>query len=71
LPTMFNEAHVLCPFYKFSATTSITCEGITDDSDLKLFFKDKKRMRFHREVFCCSKYKNCELYSMLEKKYEE
>ena len=71
MPTTFNEAHIVCPFYEYSATKSITCEGITDDCILKTYFNTKKKMQLHRNVFCCNKYKNCEIYAMLEKKYEE
>jgi hypothetical protein len=71
MPTEYNDANILCPFYKRSAKQSISCEGITEDCILKTIFSSPRNMHLHRLLFCEGKYKNCEIFTMLEKKYEE
>ena len=71
MPRTYNESNVKCPFFLCCGKKTITCEGITSDCRLKLLFIDEKNRELHREIFCDNKYQNCELYSMLEKKYEE
>lgn len=71
MPKPNNEEFVKCPFYINMDSTSITCEGITDDCVCKLIFKDKESKTLQRKIFCSQKYKNCEIYQMLEKKYED
>lgn len=66
-----NDVFVTCPFYKYFAKQSISCEGITEDCTIKLTFKSPQKRDLHRKIFCENKYKNCEIYAMLEKKYEE
>ena len=70
MPLIYDE-DIQCPFFKRIAEQSITCEGITDVCVLRLIFTSKKEKRNHRRIFCCDKYKNCEIYTMLEAKYEE
>lgn len=67
----FDERKIKCPFFQTSAKQSISCEGITEDSIIKLIFTTQKRMKLHRQVFCGNRYQNCEIYSMLEEAYEE
>lgn len=71
MPRTYNEGLINCPFYKSMAQKSITCEGITDDCITKLLFSSPEKRDLHRKIFCECKYKNCEIYTMLEKKYEE
>lgn len=71
MPRTYNEGLILCPFYVSMATKSITCEGITDDCILKIIFKDSTQRDKHREIFCDRHYRKCEIYGILEKKYEE
>lgn len=71
MPRTYNEGLIICPFYKSMAQKSITCEGITDECITKTIFTSPEKRDMHRKVFCERKYKNCEIYRMLEKKYEE
>ena len=71
MPRTYHEALIICPFYRSMAQKSITCEGITDDCVLKLLFTSPDKRDLHRQIFCECKYKNCEIYTMLENKYEE
>lgn len=71
MATTYKDSDVKCPFFREQTKRSISCEGIIDESILKLWFEDKKTKDRHSEIFCCNRYCNCEIYSMLEKKYEE
>ena len=71
MPRTYNEGLIICPFYKATATQSISCEGITEDCIIKLLFASPEKRDLHRKIFCDNNYKNCEIYRMLEKKYEE
>ena len=66
-----NEEGVRCPFYSTMDSKSITCEGITDECWCILRFSTMEAKSQHRKIFCSRKYENCELYIMLEKKYED
>jgi hypothetical protein len=71
MPRTYNESNAQCPFFLSCGKVSISCEGITDDCKLKLLFNKEEDRELHREIFCDRTYKNCEIYSMLVKKYEE
>lgn len=60
-----------CPFYQSSDKLKISCEGITDDCTINLIFFEKAKRNLHREIFCDARYQNCEIFRMLEEKYEE
>ena len=71
MPRTYHEALINCPFYQSMATQSISCEGITDECLIKLIFTSPEKRDSHRKIFCEKHYQNCEIYRMLEKKYEE
>lgn len=71
MATTYKDVDIKCPFYKEQAARSISCEGLTDDSIIKLWFTSPKSKCLHMDIFCSKRYKNCEIYTMLEKKYEE
>ena len=71
MPRTYNESLAKCPFFFSCAKLTITCEGITDSCRLKLSFVDEKEKNRHREIFCDNRYNYCEIYQMLEKKYED
>lgn len=64
-----NET-IKCPFYKKHEGVVITCEGITDDSTLKLCFKSKIGQQKQQKIFCEKSYTNCEIYRTLLDKYD-
>jgi hypothetical protein len=66
-----NDVEIKCPFYITIATKSITCEGITDECTTKLLFNTPKLRDKHCRIFCENKYQYCEIYRMLEAKYED
>ena len=71
MPRTYNEGLILCPFYQSMTQKCISCEGITDDCTIKLLFTSPEKLNQQRKIFCENKYKNCEIYTILEKKYEE
>ena len=71
MPRTYNEGLINCPFYKSTATQSISCEGITEDCIIKLLFTSPNARDLHRMIYCDNQFKKCEIYIMLEKKYEE
>ena len=62
-----------CPFFRSDVGNQkrINCEGIVDRSTLSLTYQRKTDYDTQLRVFCCKHYKNCEVYSLLMKKYEE
>ena len=71
MPRTYNEALIMCPFYRSMASKSISCEGITDDCFIMLIFMSAEMRDQHRKIFCEKNYKNCEICRMLREKYEE
>ena len=71
MPRTYNEGNVVCPFFNASTKLTISCEGITEDCVTKIMFTSPDKLDFHRKLFCDYMYKNCEIYRMLVKKYEE
>lgn len=71
MPTMYDDVNALCPFFRFSDKKEISCEGVADGCSTSLKFDTKSKRDLHRRVFCDSKYKNCEIFRMLEEKYAE
>lgn len=71
MTTMFDDVNARCPFFLASGKRSISCEGITDTCTVKVEFKNGAERNLHRKVFCDEKYKNCELYQVIEEKYKD
>lgn len=71
MATTYKDVDILCPFFKELAPKGISCEGLTDDSIIKLWFNSPKSKDLHANIFCCNRYQNCEIYRMLEAKYED
>lgn len=69
--TGHGTEYIKCPFFRAHSSIEIACEGITDDTGLRLLFKLKADRDRHEAVFCCDKYHYCELYHAIYKKYEE
>ena len=73
MPTgSYRQIEVQCPFYKYDSARRITCEGLVDNSNITLGYRNIKDYDTQLIVFCCEHYKRCEVYRMLmEAKYEE
>lgn len=66
-----QSALVNCPFFRGHTTTDIGCEGLSDETSIRLIFPSKSARDRHEEIFCIKHYKNCELYRAIMEKYEE
>lgn len=71
MATMFDDVDAKCPYFHSSNKREITCEGIADGCITALKFESQNKRNLHRSVFCDAKYKNCEVYRMLEEKYAD
>ena len=62
----YIQRDVLCPFYKRDdGKRTVVCEGIVDNSSVGLSYRYESLYRTQMEVFCCSHYRNCEVFRML------
>ena len=71
MPTMFDDVDAICPFFRNSEQRKIVCDGITDECTTQLMFIKREARDLHRKVFCNRKYKNCEVFQVLERINEE
>ncbi len=71
MSTMFDDVNAKCPFFLSSSQRKISCEGITEDCITCLSFSSQQKRNSHRKLFCDARYRNCEIFKMLEEKYEE
>ena len=63
---------VRCPFYKKDdGHYRIVCEGIVENSTITLTHQRESHYKKQMEIFCCDRYKNCEVYRMLMEKYTD
>lgn len=66
-----RSARVLCPFFRGHTPTAIGCEGITDETLLKLIFPCRDARDRHEDIFCMEHFEKCELYRAIEEQYKE
>lgn len=61
---------VKCPFYleRQGDRFRIKCEGPVKNTSVQLTFRGNKRRYFRS--FCCRDYKRCQIYQMVQAKYE-
>lgn len=71
MPTMFDDVDAKCPFFLSSSKRKISCEGITEECTINLTFVSQQKKDLHRKLFCDGKFCRCEIYNILEEKYEE
>ena len=60
-----------CPFFISSGRKSVLCEGMNECSNISIKFVSEKERNLHRQIFCDERYKNCEIFEILNKKYED
>lgn len=67
-----RSTEVECPFYRKDKGLVVSCEGITEDATLHMRFRSAAHKTRHMDVFCCGRYKNCEIYeAVMKAKYAE
>ncbi len=66
-----------CPFYgsDFGARSSrrhIACEGITEESRIRLYFDSPAQVRSYEVRHCCGAYRRCKIFAaIMLAKYED
>ena len=67
------QKYVICPFFRKDDQNGrrIVCEGITTGSTIEQRFGSEADYRLHLEVFCCDRFRNCEICEILLKNYED
>lgn len=60
-----------CPFFCAHMRQAIICESPIPGSRLKINFGTTQDKDTQYTIFCCGKYKNCELYQPNLQKWEE
>lgn len=62
---------VLCPFYHKEDGNGIHCEGVSEDTTIKLIHQSSEAKKQHRRHYCSRGYKKCPIAIMLYKRYGE
>jgi hypothetical protein len=71
MPDIYERINAQCPFFKTCGKYDITCEGVQPSSTTKTIFKEIASRSRYKATYCDRLYKDCRIYEMLEKKYEE
>ena len=71
MATSWDDSYAQCPFFQRSGSRKISCSGVFDGTRISWEFDRKEDKDTQMRVFCCGKYKNCEVYRMLKEVYEE
>jgi hypothetical protein len=71
MATTYADVEVVCPFFREQAAVTVTCEGPTDNTKVKLLFYSKNQKDIYMQLRCCGAYHGCRLAKMAEGKYEE
>ena len=66
-----QDIYVLCPFYRRTERHAIVCEGLSDESNIKQGFSTAESFRSYKKRYCDSRYRDCLVSQMLERKYDE
>lgn len=61
----------ICPFYSKEDTFAVFCEGVEDNTVIKLVFEDKKSKHNYKQRCCYNWLSKCEIARMLSKKYDK
>lgn len=59
-----------CPYYRLETPTMVQCEGLDEDGNLKLSYRDSKETQRHIDRLCHGAWQQCPIAQMLEHKYE-
>ena len=69
----YSDKYVLCPFYTQEDGAKIRCEGFSEGNSLQTSFATKELLKAHKRkyCYCIAKHRQCPLYPIINKKYEE
>lgn len=60
--TGYGTEVIKCPFFKSHAKTVISCEGLTDDSVIRMVYRSSRGRELQENAFCAGRYEACEIY---------
>lgn len=67
----FVSKEVVCPFYRKETATAVFCEGVEEDTSIKLIFPSTQKKDEYR-YRCCKAWKSkCRIAQMLADKYKK
>ena len=69
--TVYDDVDVVCPFYQSEKKMAIRCEGVSDAMVNISEYRTMADKKSHKEMFCKGKYKTCDVYEMIMKKYTD
>lgn len=70
--TQWGAEEVKCPFFRSHTYVEILCEGVTDDSTIRMLYRNRKGREKQERIFCADRYKNCEIYrAIMSAKYDD
>lgn len=69
----YVDKSIICPFYTKENGSKINCEGFTHTNSIQTSFQSKDLLMTHKCRYCknIARYRNCPLYPIIERKYEE
>lgn len=67
----YVSKEVICPFYHREDEVGIYCEGVNDESTIKLLYPSREAKGRYRRENCSKSYKKCPIAVMLYQKYGE
>lgn len=69
----FSDKYIACPFFFKQEARKIYCEGFSRGNRIHLSFETHDLMRVHQIRYCESikGCKDCPIYPLISKKYEE
>lgn len=62
-----EDVYVKCPFYRVSKNYQIVCEGIVDETNLHLQFRNDKARKEWKSWNCDDQYTMCPLSQMISR----
>ena len=61
---------VQCPYYREDDPQAVYCEGVQDNTRLRLGFTGRKQKKTYCEHYCREHWKDCMIAKMLNRKYD-
>ena len=68
-----DDKAIVCPFYRGFDPYRISCEGVTEDSSIKVTFGNPEKAKAYKDCFCrdIDGYRRCRISEMLMGKYAD
>lgn len=69
----YVDNNTVCPFYCQQEPLRLHCDGFSEGNKIHLQFDCKVTLKAHKSRYCnnIASYKNCPLYRLIDKHYQE